>query len=307
MTKTPTAIAADTPAAPSAIAKHALRAARQPWRPPATFLAILLISALSGALTRLLWVPSMGTAVLITVLTTVAGTALSYRAVRPRRSAATAVPPPGTWVPGQPPAGIIPDDTASEIGKALAGLRSRRFPNGAWVEVFPCANPVRHGLCRAAGSAPDAKSGALRIAVGEHLAPHPLAAAAAVAHEARHVQGWTFLLYCVAMNAGINAWGLAGWVLPWPRMLVAFAGIQAAYTLCAWVFELGCDIGAARATGRATALAGIDYLRRITRDNKRSRPAWQRYSLRLLDMLAAAFPHPPVWARAMVIRIAVTR
>jgi hypothetical protein len=307
MTKTPEAIASEATAAPSAIAKHAQQAARQPWRHPVTFLALLLSCALSGALTRLLWAPGTGTAVLVTAAETAAGTALAYRAVRPRRSAATAVPPPGTWVPGQSPAGILPDGTASEISKALAGLRSRRFPNGAWVEAFPCADPVRHGLCRTAGSAPDAKAGALRIAVGEHLAPHPLAAAAAVAHEARHVQGWTFLLYCAAMNARLSAWGLAGWVLPWPGMLVALAGIQAGYAVCAWVFELGCDLGAARVTGRATALAGTGYLRQVTREGKRSRPAWQRYSLRLLDMLAAAFPHPPVWARALAIRMAVPR
>jgi hypothetical protein len=146
----------------------------------------------------------------------------------------------------------VPADTLSAVGGILAGFQSCRYPRGAWLEIIPGADPVRHGICTRAGSGPELAAGGVQVVLGEHLAQRPSAAAWVVAHEIRDPAGWAWRLYVISTTARLAAWPVAGWAVPWPWLLIALAGIQAAYTAAGWAIEISCDLAA-----RASRDAGV--------------------------------------------------
>jgi hypothetical protein len=304
MTDTPDTATEPSSTEPSLAVRQEQMLSRHPWMASAALLELLTLLAVAGLLARLLLVPSPITAGITWAVLAAAIAGRSYQALRTGRDA-TASPPPGTWQPGQLPPEGIPAGTVNAVGNVLARFRSRRYPRGAWLEIIPCADPVRHGICTRAGARPD--TGGVRVFIGEHVAGHPAAAAWMVAHEIRHPAGWTYHLWVIATAARLAAWPAAGWAVPWPWLLAALAGIQAAYVIACWVIEVGCDLGGARVTGRAAAFAGLSYLGSAAHERRRIRPAWQRYPIQLVINAAAQSPHPPNGLRGAIIRALVRK
>jgi hypothetical protein len=283
--------------AASQMAQRAL--ARHPWLAEAMLLVRLGLLAGAGAGARLLAVPGPAEAVAAFAVATAVLSARSYRVTSPR--ARRRPRPAGAWQPGeQPPAGI-PAATIEAATRVLAQLP--RLWQGAWLQVAPCTDPVRHGQCRTA-FAESAGGGMMRLVLGEHIAARPSDAAFVIAHEVRHPAGWTRHLSLVTFGARTAAWLAAGWAVPWPWLLVALAGIQIAWTGACWVTEAGCDIGGARVAGRDAALGFFAHRRALAREPKPG-PAWKRRAHRALIHVAVPVAHPPWWLRAAVIRAVV--
>lgn len=299
MTDTPdTATAEATPL--SAAALRAKEISFHPWKTSAFLLRELAQLAGIGALLRLWVVPDATTAVIAWAVSLAVLTAMSYASFRPRRAAAGWPQAPGTWVPGQPPIKDLPADTAWAIESVLGRFRSRRYPQGVRVEIIPCQHPVRHGACNRAGAGHDI--GAVRMFLGVHLAEHPAEAAWVVAHESQHPVGVAWWAWSTATSARLIAWAVAGWAVPWPWLLVALAGIQAAYAAIGAAMEVYCDLRATHICGRGQGLAAFAFLRSAgaARRGSRSVPG---FFAQLLVWVVAQTPHFSLRLRAAIIRV----
>jgi hypothetical protein len=255
----------------------------------------LTVVAGTGAAIRLLAVPGPAEAAAGWLAVTVLLAIGVYRAASPR---ARQQPGPGvTWQPGEPlPAGV-PAATILAVERIFAGIPARRW-RGAWLEIAPCTDPVRHGMCRGASATPGGDR-LIRVVLGQHVADRPTEAAFIAAHEVRHPAGPTFHLSMLTTCARVAGWLAAGWAVPWPWLLAAVAAIQAAYAAACWAVEIGCDIGAARAEGRDAARASVEFYRAIARE-PHAKPLWRRLVTRLLLTVSVPTAHPPLWVRAAI-------
>jgi hypothetical protein len=249
-----------------------------------------------GSSLRLAVTPSLLIAALTWTLLTAGIAARYYQVHRPRPGATEQ--PPGTWRPGQPPPAGIPDATMDAATRILARLVSRRWQNFQ-LEIARCEDPVRHGLCREGWTEPIV-GGTLKVVLGEHLAARPEVASFVLAHETRHPAGWTYQLSVLTTYARICGWLIAPWAVPWPWVLAAVAAVQVAFAAACWIVETGCDLGGARAEGRAAALAFFAHRRTEGREPKPG-PAWLRYARLLLITVAVPTAHPPLWLRSAII------
>jgi hypothetical protein len=285
---------------------HAIRSRAFVDKPVRMHLAVLAeIVALVGAcaLTRR-WIALSPVAAVATWLAVTALMAAgAYMTLSPR---ARENPGEGiVWEEGDPvPDGISPA-TIAGIGEVFRGIFPARRYKGAWLEIAACPGPGRHGMCRNASATPGG-AGMIRVVLGSHYAERPECAAFIVAHEVRHPAGpgLMFHLLVLAGAARAAAWGVVGWALPWPWLLVAVVAIQAAFIAVSWAAEFACDVGAARAQGRSAALAGLTCLQDAQRQPSSS-PLWRRLVVLVLSRAGLPTAHPPFWLRNAMIRLAV--
>jgi len=269
---------------------------RHPWLASAGLLARLGVLAGAGAAARLVITPGTAGAVAAWAVVALVLAVPLYRATSPRASRGTR--PPGAWQPGQaPPAGVSAATTEAAT-RAFAQLPSRW--RGAWLEIAPCTDPVRHGQCREASVVPVGDA-MIRVILGEHIAARPADAAFVVAHEVRHPAGWTRHLSLIATAARQAGWLAAGWAVPWPWLPAAAAAVQAAHTAACWITEAGCDLGGARVAGRDAALGFFAHRQALDRQPKPG-PALRRHAHSLLIAVAVPTAHPPWWLRATIVR-----
>ena len=276
--------------------QRAARNARKAWFQSLVRLIQFAILLGIGSALRVAFAPSPLIAALTWTVLTAGMAAQVYRVYRPR--AGMAEQPAGIRRLDQEPPADVPAATVDVINRILGELISRRW-HGVQFEIARCEDPVRHGLCREAGTEPMA-GGALKVYLGEHLAAKPRVAAFVLAHEARHPAGWTYHLSALTTYARLSGWLIAGWAVPWPWVLAAVAAVQVAFAAACWIVEAGCDLGGARAEGRAAALAFFAH-RKAERREPKPGPAWRRYVRLFLFIVAVPTAHPPLWLRGAII------
>jgi hypothetical protein len=276
--------------------QRAARNARKAWFQSLVRLIQFAILLGIGSALRVAFAPSPLIAALTWTVLTAGVAAQVYRVYRPR--AGMAEQPPGTWRPGQSAPAGMPDATMDAAARILARLVSRRWQNFQ-LEIVRCKDPVRHGLCREGWTEPIA-GGTLKVVLGEHLAAKPEVSAFVLAHETRHPSGWTYHLSVLTTYGRLCGWLIVGWAVPWPWVLAAVAAIQVAFAVACWIVEAGCDLGGARAEGRAAALAFFAH-RQAERREPKPGPAWRRYALLFLFIVAVPTAHPPLWLRGAII------
>jgi hypothetical protein len=272
---------------------------RHPWLASVGLLTRLGMLAGGGALLRLLVAPGLDVAVGAWAVAAVVLAVPLYRATSPR--ARREVPrPAGAWQPGEAPPAGVPAATIEAAARVFAQLPPGW--RGAWLEIAPCTDPVRHGLCRRASAMP--AGGMIRVVLGEHIAARPADAVFVMAHEARHPAGWTRHLSLITIAARQAGWLAAGWAAPWPWLLATVIAVQAAYAAACWATEAGCDVGGARVAGRDAALGFFAHRQALGREPKPGSP-WGRRARSLLIAAAVPTAHPPWRLRAIIVRALV--
>ena len=196
-------------------------------------------------------------------------------------------------------AGRVPAGTLEAVDRSVAGLAGRW--RSVHLYVSRCTETGPHfAVCQTAAVYP--AGGRLLVIVGEHLATGPSQLAAAVlGHEAGHPAGWRLRVSYLGVAAGLAGWVITGWARPWPVLLPAAIGLQAARTAAAWVVEASCDRRGARTAGTQAMLDALVGLGRVRAEARAARPAWQRAAVSVLTW-AAGPPHPPMPLRRAVIR-----
>jgi hypothetical protein len=266
------------------------------WVPHAGRLARYSAVAGVGAAARLLITPSAAVAVGAWIALTLAWAFLARRSIR--ASDKQWAIPSGAWRPGEPPPAGVPVATAEAATRVLARAMASGRWHGAWMEIAPCKDPVGHGRCQDAYSV--AAGQMIGVLLGEHIAARAGLAAFALAHEVRHQEAWSRYLKMLTVSAQPAAWLVTGWAVPWPWLLAAVAVIQVARTAALWVAEIGCDLGGARAEGRAAALGFLASL-----GGELGRHVDQQTWLCRVFIIANGGGYPPRQLRSMIIRACI--
>jgi hypothetical protein len=201
-----------------------------------------------------------------------------------------------TSLPGRVPVGTL----------ALAARCTTELPGRSWLGAYLYVSRCTEGsaphftVCQTGGVF--ALNGRLLVVLGEHLATGPSQITAAVlGHESRHVTGWRMRVTYLGAVFALAGWVITGWAVPWPLLLPAAIGLQAALTAVSWLVEASCDLSSAKTTGAEAMLEALARLGQVSAAVRAARPAWQRYAGSTLTW-AAGPPHPPLPVRRALIR-----
>ncbi|HUY45472.1 MAG TPA: hypothetical protein VMV92_07070 [Streptosporangiaceae bacterium] len=203
---------------------------------------------------------------------------------------------------GRSQAGRVKAGTLAAAARYLPAM-GRRYAS-VHLYVPRCADPGRHDrLCVAVGTW--APSGRLLLIVGEQVAAVPDVAAASMAHELRHLTGWTNGASRVIDTARSGwGWALTGaiWAFtgtPWTALVAAAAGLHVLLLIAQWLVECGCDASAARTEGPAALLDALTF---FAAHRVRAEGSWLQRSGRQVLAWLAGPSHPPLALRSAIIR-----
>jgi hypothetical protein len=277
--------------------------------PPLAWVTVAVMAALAG-LTVHRVVPHPLAAVIVVAVVMVVVLAGQVEAQRVRASAGPApdvaeLEEYAAWLPRRVPA--VPAQTLAAADRYLGQLAGGRWRSAHLL----IARTGRLDIVARHHRAGDR----LELVLEDHLAEGPPgAAAAALAHEARHSGRLTAAAHSLAcLLCQPVPLLVAAWALPWPATLTpgaaemaiaVVAGLRVAATLIYWSVEIACDLGAARDQGTAAEHAILDVI--ATADSQARRSYARRAIVRFANW-GASPPHPPLWLRRAAVRLHTAR
>jgi hypothetical protein len=277
--------------------------------PPLAWVTVAVMAALAG-LTVHRVVPHPLAAVIVVAVVMVVVLAGQVEAQRVRASAEPApdvaeLEEYAAWLPRRVPA--VPAQTLAAADRYLGQLAGGRWRSAHLL----IARTGRLDIVARHHRAGDR----LELVLEDHLAEGPPgAAAAALAHEARHSGRLTAAAHSLAcLLCQPVPLLVAAWALPWPATLTpgaaemaiaVVAGLRVAATLIYWSVEIACDLGAARDQGTAAEHAILDVI--ATADSQARRSYARRAIVRFANW-GASPPHPPLWLRRAAVRLHTAR
>jgi hypothetical protein len=277
--------------------------------PPLAWVTMAVMAALAGLTVHRVIPHPLAAVIVVAVLMVV----MLAGQVEAQRIRASAEPAPdvaeleeyAAWLPRRVPA--VPAQTLAAADRYLGQLAGGRWRSAHLL----IARTGRLDIVARHHRAGDR----LELVLEDHLAEGPPgAAAAALAHEARHsgmlaaaAQSLARLL-CQPVPLLV-----AVWALPWPATLTpgaaemavaAVAGLRVVATLIFWAVEIACDLGAARDQGAAAARAVLDV---IAAADAQARRSYARRAIVRFVNWGAPPPHPPLWLRRAAVHLRPAR